>query len=71
MERMVVVCRKDGRKEEGTQEHKKREIQTGKGDIFLGDEEFIYTARTNCGVCFINRGLRGKNRKKGGMNQHW
>lgn len=34
MERMVVVCRKEGRKEEGTQEHKKREIQTGKGDIF-------------------------------------
>lgn len=31
MERMVVVYRKEGRKEEGTQ---KREIQTGKGHIF-------------------------------------
>lgn len=55
MEIMVVVCRKEGRKEEGTRD--KERHKTGKEDILLGDAEFISTTRTNCGVCFVNGGL--------------
>lgn len=39
MELMVVVCRKEGGKEEGTRD--KERYKTGKEDILLGDAEFI------------------------------